>query len=51
MPKGRLMVLPADVRVIIHDAISTEALTRDDARPLAARVEDVIRSAMGTGRP
>jgi 1-acyl-sn-glycerol-3-phosphate acyltransferase len=46
MPKGRLMAMPADVRVIIHDRIATEALGREDARPLAARVEGVIRSAL-----
>jgi 1-acyl-sn-glycerol-3-phosphate acyltransferase len=50
MPKGRLMVTPADVRVIIHDRIPTESLAREDARPLASRVEAVIRSAM-TDRP
>lgn len=46
MPKGRLAAMPADVRVIIHDRISTESLTREDARPLAARVEGIIRSAL-----
>lgn len=46
MPKGRLMVLPAGVRVVIHEPISTESMTREDARPLAARVEAVVRSAM-----
>jgi 1-acyl-sn-glycerol-3-phosphate acyltransferase len=46
MPKGRLMVTPADVRVIIHDRIPTDSLGREDARPLAARVEAIIRSAM-----
>lgn len=46
MPKGRLMVLPGDVRVIIHDRISTASMTREDARPLAARVEAIVRSAM-----
>jgi hypothetical protein len=40
------MVLPADVRVVVHDRISTESMTREDARPLAARVEALVRSTM-----
>jgi 1-acyl-sn-glycerol-3-phosphate acyltransferase len=46
MPKGRLMATPAEVRVIVHEPIPTEALGREDARPLAARVEGIIRSAL-----
>lgn len=46
MPKGRLMVRPARVRVVVHDAIPTASLTREDARSLAARVEDIVRSAL-----
>ena len=46
MPKGELMVKPGLVRVIVHDAIPTTSMTREDARPLAARAEDIVRSAL-----
>ncbi len=46
MPKGRLMVRPATVRVTIHDAIPTSDLGRDDARRLAERVQGIVRSAL-----
>ena len=46
MPKGRLMARPADVQVIVHDPIPTESLRREDARPLAARVEGIIREVL-----
>ena len=42
MPKGRLRVNPATVHVTIHDAIPTNALTRDDARGLATKVQEII---------
>jgi 1-acyl-sn-glycerol-3-phosphate acyltransferase len=45
MPKGRLMVCPARVRVTVHDPISTDGLTREDARGLADRVRTVVASA------
>lgn len=45
MPKGRLMVCPATVRVTVHDPISTDGLTREDARGLADRVRTVVASA------
>ena len=48
MPKGRLMVVPGDVEVIVHDPIPTDSLTREDARPLAARVEGIVRAATKT---
>lgn len=44
MPKGRLMVCPADVRVTVHDPIPTVGLTRDDVRELADRVQRVVAS-------
>lgn len=44
MPKGRLMVCPARVRVTVHEAIPTVGLTRDDARALANRVRGLIAS-------
>lgn len=46
MPKGRLAVAPATVTVTVHDPIVTTAMTRDDARPLAARVRDLVSSAV-----
>ena len=45
MPKGRLMVCPATVQVILHDPVPTKGLTRADARSLAQRVQAVV----GTG--
>jgi 1-acyl-sn-glycerol-3-phosphate acyltransferase len=42
MPKGRLRVDPATVRVTIHDALPTEGLTRQDARALAERAHAII---------
>ena len=50
MPKGRLMVVPATVEITVHDAIPTAGLTREDARALATRVQDIIAAvglAMG----
>jgi 1-acyl-sn-glycerol-3-phosphate acyltransferase len=44
MPKGRLMVCPATVQVIIHDPVPTKGLTRRDARALAERVQGVVGS-------
>jgi 1-acyl-sn-glycerol-3-phosphate acyltransferase len=46
MPKGRLMVAPAAVKVIVHEPIATASLGRTDARPLAARVEGIVRASM-----
>src|SRR5262245_29410931 len=46
MPKGRLMVCPADVRVVVHPAIPTAGMTRDDARALADRARAVIGSSL-----
>jgi 1-acyl-sn-glycerol-3-phosphate acyltransferase len=46
MPKGRLMVCPAAVRVTVHEPISTAGLTREDARSLAERVHDVVAAGL-----
>ena len=46
MPKGRLMVCPATVQVILHDAVPTKGLGRGDARALAERVREIIGSAL-----
>ncbi len=44
MPKGRLMVCPADTRVVVHEAIPTAGLTREDVRALADRVQRLVAS-------
>lgn len=46
MPRGRLMVCPATVRVTVHEAIPTTGLTREDVRGLASRVRDVVASGV-----
>ena len=46
MPKGRLMVCPATVQVILHDPVPTKGLTRRDARALAERVQDIVGSGV-----
>jgi 1-acyl-sn-glycerol-3-phosphate acyltransferase len=48
MPKGRLMVCPATVQVILHESVPTSNLTRADARALAIRIRTIVGSAMGT---
>ena len=45
MLKGRLMTCPGDVTITVHEPISTSGLTREDARPLAARVQAVVAGA------
>jgi 1-acyl-sn-glycerol-3-phosphate acyltransferase len=42
MPKGRLTVDPGRVDVIVHEPIVTAAMTRDDARGLATRVQAIV---------
>jgi 1-acyl-sn-glycerol-3-phosphate acyltransferase len=42
MRKGRLMVCPGDVSLTLHDPISTDGLSRADARALAERVRAVV---------
>jgi 1-acyl-sn-glycerol-3-phosphate acyltransferase len=46
MPKGRFAVSPATVTVTVHEAVPTANLERNDARPLAARVHDVVATAV-----
>ena len=46
MPKGRLMVAPATVRVTIHEAIPTTGMTREDVRNLADRARAIVASAV-----
>ncbi len=51
MPKDRLMVCPATVRVTVHEAIPTAGLTRDGARVLADHVREIVaRDVAGTGQ-
>lgn len=47
MPKGRLMVRPAVVRITVHPPIPTVGLSRADARTLAERA----RAAVGQSLP
>lgn len=42
MPRGRLMVCPAAVHATVHEPISTEGMSRGDARALAERVKQII---------
>ncbi len=51
MPKGRLMVCPAHTQVIIHPAIPTTGLTRDDARALATRVQAIVAQGVSGAAP
>lgn len=48
MPKGRLRVEPATVRVTVHPPIETKGLPREDARALADRARAVVASALAT---
>jgi 1-acyl-sn-glycerol-3-phosphate acyltransferase len=50
MPKGRLMVCPAHARVVIHPAVPTAGLTRDDARALATEVQRIVAAGVAHGR-
>lgn len=45
MLKGRLMTCPGDVTITVHPAVSTEGLTREDARAFAARVQAIVAGA------
>jgi 1-acyl-sn-glycerol-3-phosphate acyltransferase len=47
MLKGRLMVEPGTVSLVVHDPIGTAGLGRDAARDVAARVHDVVAAAAG----
>jgi 1-acyl-sn-glycerol-3-phosphate acyltransferase len=42
MAKGRLMVCPGDVRVVVHDPVPTAGVPREDVIALAARVREVV---------
>jgi 1-acyl-sn-glycerol-3-phosphate acyltransferase len=47
MPKGRLMVCPADVEVVVHPPVPTTGLTREDARSLAKQVQEIVARDVG----
>ncbi len=42
MKKGRLMVRPGAVDLVVHDPISTASMTRHDARTLAEQVRRIV---------
>ena len=46
MLKGRLMTCPGHVVLTVHEPVSTEGMTREDARALAARVQAVVAGAV-----
>lgn len=46
MPKGRFAVHPARVVVKVHEPISTTGMTRDDARALAAKAQQIVASGL-----
>ena len=49
MPKGRLRTEPAHVKLVVHDPIQPPAIaepTVQDAKALAARVHDIVASAI-----
>jgi 1-acyl-sn-glycerol-3-phosphate acyltransferase len=46
MRKGRLMTCPGDVTVQVFPALSTDGLTREDAKAMATSVERTIRTAL-----
>ena len=46
MKKGRLMVCPGDVSLIVHEPIDTTGIGRDSVRDLADRVRDIVRQGV-----
>jgi 1-acyl-sn-glycerol-3-phosphate acyltransferase len=49
MRKGRLMVCPGRVRLIVHDPIPTAGQAREQAIALASRVEAIVRRDIEDG--
>ena len=45
MFRGRLMVCPGEVELVVHEPIETAGVPRDAAREFAATVRDVVASA------
>jgi 1-acyl-sn-glycerol-3-phosphate acyltransferase len=46
MLKGRLMTCPGEVTITVHEPISTEGVTREQARELAERVCAIVRTGV-----
>ncbi len=46
MQKGRLMVRPGDVRLIVHEPIPTAGVAREDVTAFADRIRTVVSSAL-----
>jgi 1-acyl-sn-glycerol-3-phosphate acyltransferase len=49
MMKGRLMVCPGAVEVVVHDPIPTRGVTRGGISDLANRVRDIVRTGVEPG--
>ncbi len=49
MRKGRLMVCPGDVRLIVHEPMPTTGLTREDVTAFAERVRAVVERSNAEG--
>jgi 1-acyl-sn-glycerol-3-phosphate acyltransferase len=47
MQKGRLMVCPGDVRVVVHEPIPTAGVSRDDVIAFAGAVRDIVARTAG----
>ena len=47
MRKGRLMVCPGTVSLVVHDPIETAGVPRDQVREFAASVREVVASTAG----
>ena len=43
MKKGRLMVCPGEVTLTIHEPLDTGGVSRDQVRPFAEHVRDVVK--------
>jgi 1-acyl-sn-glycerol-3-phosphate acyltransferase len=51
MPKGRLRVEPATVRVTVHPPIPTAGMSRREARGLAERARTIVQSGLDAATP
>ncbi|MGH9310173.1 MAG: lysophospholipid acyltransferase family protein [Vicinamibacterales bacterium] len=51
MAKGRLMVRPGDVRVVVHDPVPTIGVSREDVIALAARVREMVERDVAPDGP
>lgn len=46
MQKGRLMVLPGEVTLTVHEPLPTTGVTRDEARQFGDRVREIVRTVL-----